>query len=182
MKAVDEVMKVLASGSAMSYFGEPVSALEHALQCAQLAREAGADEETILAALLHDIGHIIESPASVRHDAIGVINHDKVGADYLRRLGFSERVAELVEAHVDAKRFLTATSASYAERLSEASALTLQLQGGPMSPKEAAEFNGDPLSKEKLRLRTWDEQAKRPGREVAPLCEYRRLLEAHLSR
>jgi 2-amino-1-hydroxyethylphosphonate dioxygenase (glycine-forming) len=181
MNAIDEVMKVLASGSEMSYFGEPVSTLDHALQCAQLARDAGADEETVLAALLHDIGHMIESSASIRDEA-GTINHDEVGADYLRRLGFSGRVAELVEGHVDAKRFLTATSSAYAARLSATSTLTLELQGGPMSPEEVERFKADPLLHEKLRLRTWDEQAKEPGREIAPLCEYRRLLEAHLGR
>lgn len=182
MNAIDEVMKVLASGSEMSYFGEPVSTLDHALQCAQLARDAGADEGTMLAALLHDIGHMIESAASIRDEEAGTINHDEVGADYLRRLGFSGRVAELVEAHVDAKRFLTATSPAYAARLSATSTLTLKLQGGPMSPEEVEQFKAEPLLHEKLRLRTWDEQAKQRGREIAPLSEYRRLLEAHLSR
>ena len=177
----DQVIKLFETAGQSAYFGEPVTQLEHALQCAQLASESGADEDMIIAALLHDIGHLLEEEG-LRHQDVGVIDHDAAGARYLRDRGFSARVATLVGGHVDAKRYLTRTNPAYFSRLSPASVTTLELQGGPMSAEEAAVFEGDPLSEQKLRLRSWDETAKRPGCAVAPLSSYRELLISHLNR
>jgi 2-amino-1-hydroxyethylphosphonate dioxygenase (glycine-forming) len=178
---VDQILELLETAGQSAYFGEPVTQLEHALQCAQLARNAGSDEETVIAALLHDIGHLREEEG-LHHGAVGVIDHDSVGARYLREQGFSDRVAQLVSGHVDAKRYLTLTNPSYFARLSPASVATLQLQGGPMTAQEAAAFDHDPLFDQKLRLRSWDEQGKISGWAVAPLASYRDLLVAHLNR
>lgn len=178
--AVEEVLSLLEDGGRTAYFGEPVTQLAHALQCAYLAREAGADDELILAALLHDVGHLVVSEDARHHDEVGVVNHDEVGAAWLRERGFSERLAALVGGHVDAKRFLTATRPEYAARLSPASTATLALQGGPMDGGEAETFRQDPLLRDKLRLRTWDEQAKVPCAPVAPLASYREMLLHHL--
>src|ERR1700676_3257953 len=117
---VDEILGLLKTAGQSAYFGEPVTQLEHALQCAQLARDAAPDEEMIIAALLHDIGHLLEEEG-LHHDAVGVIDHDAVGAHYLRDRGFSDRVAQLVSGHVAAKRYLTLTNPSYFARLSPAS-------------------------------------------------------------
>jgi len=172
-RAATEVLALLENSAGAAYYGEPVTQLEHALQCAQLARDAGASDDMVIAALLHDIGHMLEAEDAQRHEEIGVINHDDVGAEYLLKHGFPRRIAELVRGHVDAKRYLTASNPSYAAKLSEASTATLALQGGPMSREEAAAFQGDALFAEKLRLRSWDEQAKRRGWQVAPLESYR---------
>ena len=178
---VDQIMELLETAGQSAYFGEPVTQLEHALECAQLARDAGSDEEMIIAALLHDIGHLLDGEGS-RDDAVGVIDHDAVGARYLRERGFSDRVAQLVSGHVAAKRYLTLTNPSYFAKLSAASVATLELQGGPMRAEEAAAFGSDPLFEEKLRLRSWDEAGKLAGWVVAPLSSYRNLLVAHLNR
>ncbi len=180
--AADELLLLLEGSASAAYYGEPVTQLEHALQRAQLARTAGAGDDVVLAALLHDVGHLLEDETAQRHDEVGVINHDEVGARFLIEHGVSPYVAELVRGHVDAKRYLTGTNPEYAARLSEASATTLALQGGPMNEAEAASFRADPLFAEKLRLRSWDEQAKRPGWQVAPLETYRPLLVKHLAR
>jgi putative nucleotidyltransferase with HDIG domain len=152
------------------YFGEQVTQLEHALQCAHLARISGADDELVIAALLHDIGHLLE-PAGV----VGIAGHNRLGSDYLRDAGFSNRVCSLVAGHVDAKRYLTAVNPEYYARLSDASKQTLAQQGGPMSAGEIQAFENDPLLREKLRLRVWDEQAKVPGLTVATLETYAEL-------
>src|SRR5690348_578212 len=102
---VDQIMELLKTAGQSAYFGEPVTQLEHALQCAQLARDSGGDTEMIIAALLHDIGHLLEEEG-VHHETVGVIDHDAVGARYLRDRGFSDRVAQLVSGHVAAKRYL----------------------------------------------------------------------------
>jgi predicted HD phosphohydrolase len=90
----------------------------------------------------------------------GAVRHEILGADYLRRLGFSERIAQLVENHVQAKRYLTWKYPEYLASLSEASLQTLRFQGGPMQKQEAEAFENNPLFADSLLMRRWDEQAK----------------------
>jgi 2-amino-1-hydroxyethylphosphonate dioxygenase (glycine-forming) len=91
---------------------------------------------------------------------IGTKSHEKIGADFLRQKGFSERIAKLVENHVQAKRYLTYKQPDYLNHLSEASKKTLELQGGVMSESEAFAFEKDPLFDISIKMRNWDEQAK----------------------
>ncbi|KAJ2179081.1 hypothetical protein GGH18_005670, partial [Coemansia sp. RSA 530] len=163
------VFQLLEAGSKQGYIGENISQLEHALQAAQLATQEGADNETVLAALLHDIGQfcsakelrrmLVEDIGSDDID-VGAVGHEKLGAEYLRKVGFSEKVCELVESHVVAKRYLTATEPQYYEALSKASKLSLKFQGGPFTPDEALAFEHDVLFKQKVQLRKWDDAAK----------------------
>ncbi|APC17065.1 phosphohydrolase [Pseudomonas frederiksbergensis] len=141
------------------YIGEPVSQIEHMSQAAELAIAEGFDDEVVLAAFFHDIGHLCAENAE-NMGGFGVVSHERLGADYLRRLGFGERMARLVEYHVQAKRYLTFNEPGYYERLSEASRRTLEYQGGVMTAEEAQAFERDPLCAISLRMRQWDEQAK----------------------
>jgi phosphonate degradation associated HDIG domain protein len=141
------------------YIGEPVSQIEHMSQAAQLAMAEGFDDEVVLAAFFHDIGHICAEGAE-NMGGFGVVSHERLGAEYLRRAGFSERLARLVEYHVQAKRYLTLKEPGYYERLSEASRRTLEYQGGMMTAAEAEAFEQDPLCAVSLRMRQWDELAK----------------------
>ncbi|MEB2516632.1 HD domain-containing protein [Pseudomonas sp. YuFO20] len=141
------------------YIGEPVSQIEHMSQAAQLAMAEGFDDEVVLAAFFHDIGHIC-TDSGENMGGFGIVSHERLGADYLRRAGFSERMARLVEYHVQAKRYLTLREPGYYERLSEASRRTLEYQGGVMSEAEADAFEQDPLCAVSLRMRQWDELAK----------------------
>lgn len=141
------------------YIGEPVSQIEHMSQAAELAMAGGFDDEVVLAAFFHDIGHLCAEGAESM-GGFGVINHERLGADYLRRAGFSESLARLVEYHVQAKRYLTLKEPGYYERLSEASRRTLEYQGGVMTAVEAEAFEQDPLCAVSLRMRQWDELAK----------------------
>ena len=166
---METITNLFAQSGQDAYFGEPVTQLEHALQCALLAEQAGTDDETIVAAFLHDIGHLlppelagVESTAGYM-DGYGTVDHEKLGADYLRERGFSEKVAQLIEHHVNAKRYLVFKNPNYFARLSEASVKTLEFQGGPMTAKEAATFEANPYFKGILQMRTWDEQAKIPN-------------------
>jgi phosphonate degradation associated HDIG domain protein len=178
---VEEILGILAAAEQREYFGESVSQLAHALQCAALAQSAGARSDLVIAALLHDLGHLLDSPDALREGAVGVINHDTVAAAYLRERGFSEDVAALVESHVNAKRYLTAVNTAYQHRLSDASRRTLELQGGPMSKAEQEAFEQHPLFRECLQLRAWDEEAKYPERRPPGLETYRDLLLQHLA-
>ncbi|MCK6618721.1 MAG: HD domain-containing protein [Cyclobacteriaceae bacterium] len=161
---VNDLFDLYIKHGSQEYHGEPVSQLEHMLQCAQLALEEGSDDEMILAAFFHDIGHICETATPFnRLEELGIMSHEKIGADFLRVKGFPEKIACLVENHVKAKRYLTFKYPHYYSQLSEASKKTLEYQGGPMSLPEAIAFEHEPLFKEYLQLRKWDEQAKKPN-------------------
>lgn len=179
-EVVDEVINLFTRAGGEQYFGEAVTKLSHAEQCAWRAQQAGADEELVLAALLHDIGHLLESETAVRDPRVGVINHDELGAGWLRSRGFSERFAALVGGHVSAKRYLTAVSPDYLQRLSPASRETLRLQGGPMHVEAAAEFALKPESHHAIRLRSWDEMAKDPAWTGPGIESYRPRLVRYL--
>lgn len=176
----DEVLELLGASGGDEYFGEAVTKLEHAVQCAWHASRAGADEELILAALLHDIGHLFDDEGTVRDERVGVVNHDEMGEAWLLERGFSRRLARLVGGHVDAKRYLTATNAAYMQRLSPASVETLRLQGGPMETAEAEAFGAQEELRDILRLRTWDEMAKDPEWAGPGLESYREMMVRHL--
>ena len=159
-QVIGEVFALYERYGASDYIGEPVSQIEHMSQAAELAMAEGFDDEVVLAAFFHDIGHICAADAARNMGGFGVVSHERLGADYLRRAGFSERLARLVEYHVKAKRYLTLREPGYYERLSVASRRTLVHQGGVMSIEEAEAFERDPLCAVSLRMRQWDELAK----------------------
>ncbi len=175
------LLNLLATDGLQEYSGEPVSQLEHALQCANQAQLAGADRETIIAALFHDIGHLCADENTKQMDGYGIESHEQIGAQYLRKQGFSNKICQLVLGHVEAKRYLIAKHTDYYEQLSEASKQTLARQGGQMSPLEVLIFEKDPLFKEKIQMRLWDEQAKIKDLAVPNLDTYRSLILSHLN-
>jgi len=179
MSRADALLDVLRRSHSLAYIGEPISQLEHALQAAAKAEAVGADIPVILAALFHDIGHLI-APQAPQMDGLGTIDHEHLGADYLVQMGCTEDLALLVRSHVQAKRYLCARNPGYHHRLSDASRGTLQFQGGPMAEDEAIRFEALPRFKDILRLRAWDEAAKDPQASVPGLDHYRSRLAAHL--
>lgn len=178
---VNEILDILTKSSDSGYIGEPVSQLEHALQAAHLARKARCSDELILAALLHDIGHLIASPEAPQMNGLGAVGHEDLGARFLLDRGFSWTVAELVRGHVQAKRYLTFENEPYVAKLSPASRRTLDFQGGPMTAVQAAEFQRDVLFKEKVRIRKFDEAAKRTELSLEPVESYRETMLRHLA-
>lgn len=163
------------------YIGEPVSQTEHMCQCALLAEEAGYGEDIILAAFFHDIGHFCEHIMPVQQmDGFGVVDHEKLGADFLLSHGFSETIASLVRNHVQAKRYLTYHFPAYYEQLSEASKKTLEFQGGRMNLEEAMRFESDPLFELHILLRRWDEKAKLENQPLPAMDKYSKMMLRHL--
>ncbi len=179
---VDFIADISERRGADSYLGEAVTMSEHMLQGALLAEQAGAGDELVAAALLHDIGHYTsEFPADAQDQGIDN-RHNEAGAAVLAPY-FPRSVTDCVLHHVPAKRYLCATDPGYFAKLSEASVLTLKLQGGPMSAAEAEAFRELPNLEDILRVRIWDDEAKVPGRETPPFAHYapllRRVVDAH---
>lgn len=163
----DQIFSLYEQFGAEEYAGEKVSQLEHMVQAAQLAMEEGYDDEVVLAAFLHDVGHLLPvHDVSETMDGYGVMDHEKVGADWLLKLGMGERMCKLIGSHVNAKRYLTWKNPDYYNQLSEASKKTLEYQGGRMEEKEAKSFEADPLFDLYIRMRTWDEAAKIEGKPL----------------
>jgi phosphonate degradation associated HDIG domain protein len=177
----DEIMNLYEEHGGAEYAGEKVSQLEHMVQAAQLAEAQGYEEEVVLAAFLHDIGHISEAARGGNEmDGFGIKDHEELGAEYLRGKGFSKKVTRLVESHVEAKRYLTFKDAAYYANLSEASKRTLEYQGGPMTEDEATAFEQYPLFDLIIRMRNWDEQAKIEHQPLPDLRRYREMMLHHL--
>jgi gamma-butyrobetaine dioxygenase len=176
MSIVDEIIELFTRRGGEAYFGEPVSQLEHALQTAMQAEEAGAPDTLVAAALLHDIGHLLHKlPEDIADRGVDG-RHERVGAKWLAR-HFPQAVTEPIRLHVPAKRYLCAVDAEYQRQLSPASIQSLSLQGGPMSEAEAREFEAAPYVREAVLLRRWNDQAKVVGWKTPDLARYRLLLE-----
>ena len=183
LDTVNEVFALYEKFGHADYIGEPVSQLEHMSQSAQFAKSEGFDDEVILAAFFHDIGHIcVMNHEENSMGGFGIKSHEKIGAGYLRTKGFPERVAKLVENHVQAKRYLTFKYPEYYQQLSEASRKTLEFQGGTMTVAEAEFFESSPLFETSIRMRKWDELAKEINVPVIDLEELKNVAMRVLSR
>ncbi len=178
---INEVFSLYERFGDDDYIGEPVSQLEHMSQAAALAEAEGYDDEVILAAFFHDIGHLCaEAGEAESMDGMGNVDHEKLGADYLIKHGFSNRIASLVQGHVIAKRYLTYKYPEYYNKLSEASKVTLEFQGGVMSKEEAKVFELNPDAELIIRLRYWDDMAKEINVAVDNLTRLKSLALNHL--
>ncbi len=172
MSGIVEEIEEIFEKHGQEHYGEGVSQLEHALQCAHEAREAGAAGALVAAALLHDIGHLIELE---KDDEFGVHRHDRSGSAYLAE-HFGPEVCEPVRLHVAAKRYLCAVESDYFGRLSQASVHSLEKQGGPMNDEEVAAFRQLDGWEDAVALRRWDDEGKVVGRDVPGFTAYRDLL------
>jgi len=167
---------------------DSITQIAHSLQAAHFTAKETSDPETVIAALLHDVGQFIpmteltELAMEVKDTDGNLerIGHETLGAEYLCRLGFSRKVCALVAAHVPAKRFLCAVDKGYHASLSAASKKSLSEQGGAMSEREVQEWKKSGWWEDKVRLRRCDDRAKVVGLEVDGVQAYRGTLEAHL--
>jgi phosphonate degradation associated HDIG domain protein len=167
------------------HYDEDLSQLDHALQTAARAVTAGASNALIAAALLHDVGHLLDldgrSPAAASSTATpspdgGGPAHEDTGSRYLSAV-FPPSVTAPIALHVRAKRYLCATEPAYASALSLGSRASLEIQGGPMATEDAVAFERNASASDAIALRRWDDAGKVIGAEVAALERYRALLD-----
>ncbi len=167
---VDHLIAVFGEKGGVHY-GEGVSQTEHALQSAVHADQQDGGDALVCAALLHDVGHLLHDE-DVYHAEHGIdAIHEHVGANYLAKY-FGPEVTEPIRMHVDAKRYLCAVEPDYFGMLSDASVLSLKVQGGVMKEDEVKAFEASPHLKAAVALRRIDEAAKVPGLATPPIEEY----------
>jgi [1-hydroxy-2-(trimethylamino)ethyl]phosphonate dioxygenase len=176
MSIAAEVFALFDKRGSGVYFGEAVTMTEHALQTAHFARLDGAPPWLELAALLHDVGHLVEDVPDDIADWVSDAHHENIGSRWLAPR-FGAELAAVVRLHVPAKRYLCATDAGYFAKLSPASVHTLALQGGPMSALEVAEFERQPQHRDAVQVRRCDDRGKVAGLATHSLAQYRELIE-----
>ena len=158
MNTLDQIHAAFARRGHQSY-GEGVSLADHSVQCAAFAQRDGASPALIAAALLHDVGHMLHDlPEDVADSGIDT-QHESLGSAWLSQY-FGPDVTEPVRMHVAAKRYLATTEPGYFDKLSDASKLSLKLQGGPMTETQARAFEAERFFADAVQLRRWDEEGK----------------------
>jgi [1-hydroxy-2-(trimethylamino)ethyl]phosphonate dioxygenase len=180
MSIIDELFALFRARGQGAYFGEAVTETEHALQCAHLAEECGAGGDLIVAALVHDVGHLLHGLGEDIAEQGCDGRHEEGGAAWLAT-HFGPAVVDPVRLHVDAKRYLCAVEPAYNAGLSSASRLSLSLQGGPFTPSDVRRFEKELRFRSAVAVRRWDDAAKVPGLSVPGLEHYLPYLEAALS-
>ena len=157
-------------------YGEAVTELQHAPQCATFAKRAGEAPKIIAACLLHDYGHLChELGEDIAERGVDAL-HENIGANKLSK-HFAAEVVEPVRLHVAAKRYLCWSEPKYRTGLSEASRRSLELQGGPMTDAEAREFEQHPHYELAVRCRRYDDKGQIAGMETPDLEAFRPMLE-----
>lgn len=167
----DDLEHVFGRRGGEQYSGEPVSQLEHALQCATLAEADSASKALITAALLHDLGHLLHDLGKTP-TLRGVDDLHQYRAIPLLSGLFGREVLDPIALHVDAKRYLCATQKDYYEALSEDSKRSLRLQGGTFTKEQAQAFIQKRGAADAVRLRIWDDRAKQPARVTPKLAHF----------
>ena len=179
MSAMDAIRAAFARRGHEGY-GEGVSQLDHALQCAAFAERDGAPRALVAAAFLHDIGHLLHDLAeNVAESGIDT-QHESVGSAWLSH-HFGLEVTEPVRLHVAAKRYLASVEPGYFDALSDASKLSLKLQGGPMTGTQVQAFKAEPFFVDAVRLRRWDEEGKIVGYPGANFAHFESIVCACVS-
>jgi phosphonate degradation associated HDIG domain protein len=173
---LDDIEQLFVAHGASQYSGEPVTQLQHALQTAWLAEQAGAGDELVTASLLHDLGHLLndqgETPSLRGIDD----THQYFALPFLRGL-FSGRVLDPIKLHVDAKRYLCHVQPGYWAALSADSKRSLTLQGGVYDAAACAVFAAQPGASDAIALRQWDDRAKEAALLTPPLAHFLRRAE-----
>ena len=177
MHIVDKIVSNFKNNKSL-YIGEKITISEHMIQSAMLAEKAKCNDDIICSCLLHDYGHfIIEDPDDlVKKNRDG--EHESIGYEYLKNF-FCKEIVEPIKYHVIAKRYL-ARNKKYFSFLSQASKLSLKLQGGVLNKKESEEFKKKKYFKNSVLVRKFDESAKKIHIKMKSIDSYKSLLKSKL--
>ena len=177
MNIIDKIISSYSNNKTL-YIGEKVTMTEHMIQTAMLAEKAKSSSNLICSSLLHDYGHFILENPDVLVKEMKNGKHEEVGFKFLKRY-FIKEVLGPIKYHVKAKRYL-ARNDKYFRLLSKASKVSLKLQGGIMDKREAKLFEKNEFFEEAVKLRKFDEAAKKFGLKIKPINKYKNLLISKL--
>ena len=177
MHILDKIISNFKNNKSL-YIGEKLTIPEHMIQSAMLAEKSKCNDNLICSCLLHDYGHfLIEKP-----DNLVKINkdgeHEIIGYEYLKKF-FKKEIVEPIKHHVLAKRYL-ARNKKYFNFLSEASKISLKLQGGALNDRESNEFKKKKYFKNSILVRKFDEAAKKTSVKMKSIDSYTSLLKTKL--
>ena len=177
MNIVNQIISSYTNNKSL-YIGEKVTITEHMIQTAMLAEESNSSSDLICSSLLHDYGHfILDNPDGlVKKKKDG--KHEEIGYQFLKKY-FTRDVLGPIKNHVKAKRYL-ARNKKYYNLLSNASKMSLKLQGGILNEKDAEEFKNSEFFKNSIKLRKFDEKAKKFGIKIKSINDYKNLLISKL--
>jgi phosphonate degradation associated HDIG domain protein len=175
-EVLTRVEHLFAERGSGEYHGEAVTQLEHAIQAAHFAEEDARPLEWIVAAFLHDVGHLLHGHGEDYLTRGINDSHEELGSRFLAH-GFGPAVTEPIRLHVPAKRYLCAARRDYFGQLSPASVRSLELQGGPMNATEVTEFEANPHFAAAAAIREYDDRAKVVGLATPPFAHFRTYLE-----
>jgi predicted HD phosphohydrolase len=177
MNIIDKIISNFINNKSL-YIGEKITISEHMIQSAMIAEKAKSSSSLICSCLLHDYGHfILEDPDKLVKKKIDG-KHEDIGYEYLKKF-FKKEVVEPIKYHVLAKRYL-AREKKYFNLLSNASKISLKLQGGALNKKKSKEFEKEDFFKHSIKLRKFDEVAKRTDIKMKSIIEYKDLLSSQL--
>ena len=177
MEIVEKVISNFLNNKTL-YIGEKITISEHMIQSAMIAENTKSSTSLICSCLLHDYGHfLLENPDElVKKNEDG--KHEDIGYEYLKKF-FKKDVVEPIKYHVKAKRYL-ARKKKYFNSLSDASKISLKLQGGVLKNDESKEFKKNSFFKNSIKLRMFDESAKRTDIKIKSIFEYKKLMNLYL--
>jgi len=177
MNIIDQIIYSYSNNKSL-YIGEKVTMTEHMIQTAMLAEKNNCSTSLVCSSLLHDYGHfILENPDDLINKGRDG-KHEDVGYEFLKKY-FVKDVIKPIKYHVKAKRYLARDEKFY-QILSKASKVSLKLQGGIMNDKEAREFEGNKFFESSIKLRKFDEGAKKFGLKIKSINEYKNILVSKL--
>ena len=177
MKIIYKIISNFINNKSL-YIGEKVTMSEHMIQSAMLAEKAKCNDDLICACLLHDYGHFLsEDPEELVKNKLDG-EHENIGYQYLKKF-FGQKVVEPIKYHVLAKRYL-ARDKKYFDFLSDASKISLKLQGGVLNDKESKKFENKSYFMPSILLRKFDEAAKRTDIKMKSIHDYEKLLSSKL--
>ena len=174
---MESILQLYKEHGDSEYFGEIISKTTHMIQTAVAAQNNNEPDYIVLSCLLHDIGHFLEDD---NMNGLGVVDHGKIGADFLRGLNMSEKVCCLVENHVLAKKYLVSKYDDYYSKLSDASKKTLEFQGGKMTLEEMKLFENDKNFDSIIKVRTYDDIGKNINTQIPGLESFRNLISKYI--
>lgn len=177
---VQQILHVFKSRGSENYGSEAVTQLQHAIQSGMLAQRDGASQSQVMAALLHDIGHILgknplpDNPSQNYDD-----KHETSAYAWLLK-HFGPAIADPVRLHVAAKRYLCTVDPAYSQTLSPTSLKSFYDQGGTMNDQEKLQFEQETYYREALQLRRWDDLAKDPAMQMLDIDDFTQSLQQAL--